>query len=605
MQSRRAFLMTTVAAGLAGASAETEAAQPSATTIQLRQFVDRLADHTLRRSPETATQLGLDRGARAGAKKLLDDRSLGARDQDRIDSTDRLATLRAMDRGALNGLDGVNYDTLAFVLAGQADYARRFNYGDGPGAPYPISQISGAYQSAPDFLDSQHAVVTREDAEAYLARLEAFARVLGQETEKAYADAKAGAMPPDFVVARTLAQLTALANTPVTHAALVQSLVKRTKARAIPGDWSARATQLYRERVQPALRNQIALLDAMKGPAPHEAGVWRLPDGDACYAAALRDATTTDMTPDDVHRTGLELVASLSAELDGRLAEEGFSQGGVGARLRALYDAPQYRYPNTDAGRAQLLGDLNLKVAAVRTKLPAWFHTLPKAAIEIRRIPAYTEASAAGGYYQAGALDGSRPGAYYINLRDTAEVPTWTLPTLTYHEAIPGHHLQLSLQQEANLPLIRKILWFSAYGEGWALYAEELAGEMRMYDDDPMGRIGYLHDALFRAVRLVVDTGLHHKRWSREEAIAYYVDKIGDPEASAISEVERYCVWPGQACSYMVGKLTWLRLRDRAKAALGAAFDIRAFHDAGLLCGPTPLTVLDAVIADYTKTAVA
>ena len=603
MQSRRVFLMTTIAAGLAGASAETEAAQPSATTIQLREFVDRFADHTLRRSPETATQLGLDRGARAGAKTLLDDRSLGARDQDRIDAVDNLATLRAMDRGALSGLDGVNYDTIAFGLAGQADYGRRFSYGDGPGSPYPISQISGAYQSIPDFLDSQHAVVTRQDAEAYLARLEAFARILNQETEKAYADAKAGAMPPDFVVARTLAQLTALADAPVTHATLVQSLVKRARARAIPGDWAPRATQLYRERVQPALRNQIALLEAMKGHAPHEAGVWRLPDGDACYTASLRDATTTDMTPDDVHRTGLDLVARLSAELDGRLVAEGFSQGGVGARLRALYDAPQYRYANTEAGRTQLLADLNLKVTAVRARLPAWFHTLPKAAIEIRRIPAYTEASAAGGYYQAGALDGSRAGAYYINLRDTAEVPSWTLPTLSYHEAIPGHHLQLSLQQEANLPLIRKILWFSAYGEGWALYAEELAGEMGLYDDDPMGRIGYLHDALFRAVRLVVDAGLHHKRWSREEAIAYYADKIGDPEASATSEVERYCVWPGQACSYMVGKLTWLRLRDRAKAALGEGFDIRAFHDAGLLCGPTPLTVLDDVIADYTKAA--
>ena len=605
MQSRRVFLMTTIAARLAGTSAETEGEPvgPSATAIQLREYIDRFADDTLRRSPETATQLGLDRGARASAKRILDDRSLGARDKDNADSADHLATLRAMDRRALTGLDAVNYDTLTFVLAGRADYGRRFNYGDGPGLPYPISQITGACQSVPDFLDSQHAITNREDAEAYLARLEAFGRVLNQETEKAYADSKAGGMPPDFAVAKALAQLTALADTPVTHATLVQSLVKRAKARAIPGDWATPAAQLYRERVQPALRNQMALLEAMKPHAPHEAGVWRLADGDAYYAASLRDAITADMTPDEVHRTGLDLVASLSAELDGRLKAEGFSEGGVGARLRALYDAPQYRYPNTEAGRTQLLADLNLKVAGVRTKLPAWFHTLPKAPIEIRRIPAYTEASAAGGYYQSGSLDGSRAGAYYINLRDTAEVPSWTLPTLTYHEAIPGHHLQLSLQQEANLPLIRKILWFSAYGEGWALYAEELASEMGMYDDDPMGRIGYLHDALFRAVRLVVDTGLHHKRWSREKAIAYYVDRIGDPEASAVSEVERYCVWPGQACSYMIGKLTWLRLREGARAALGEGFDIRAFHDAGLLCGPTPLTVLDDVIAGYTKAA--
>ncbi len=248
---------------------------------------------------------------------------------------------------------------------------------------------------------------------------------------------------------------------------------------------------------------------------------------------------------------------------------------------------------------AKLLEDLNAKVAVVQARLPAWFRTLPRAKVEIRRVPAYTEGAAPGGYYNQGALDGSRPGAFYINLRDTAEVPSWALPTLTYHEAIPGHHLQLSLQQEAGLPLIRKLVWFEAYGEGWALYAEQLAAEMGLYDDDPMGRIGYLHDALFRAVRLVVDSGLHQKRWSREQAVAYYTGALGDPEAAAITEVERYAVWPGQACSYMVGKLTWLRLRERARARLGARFDIRDFHDAGLTAGAVPLTVLDGLVAAY------
>jgi uncharacterized protein (DUF885 family) len=273
--------------------------------------------------------------------------------------------------------------------------------------------------------------------------------------------------------------------------------------------------------------------------------------------------------------------------------------------MRALYNDPKYRYPNTDEGKVKLIADLNVKVKTVQAKLPAYFKTLPKASVEIRRVPAYIEAGAPGGYYQGGALDGSRPGAYFINLRDTAEVPSWTLPTLTYHEAIPGHHLQGALQQEADLPLIRKVMWFSAYGEGWALYAEQLADEMGMYDDDPMGRIGYLHDAAFRAVRLVVDSGLHSQRWSREQAVKYYVDAIGDQEATVVTEVERYCVWPGQACSYMVGKLTWLRLREQAKAKLGPRFDIREFHDAGLVCGATPLTVLDDVMAGYAKAKMA
>jgi uncharacterized protein (DUF885 family) len=302
---------------------------------------------------------------------------------------------------------------------------------------------------------------------------------------------------------------------------------------------------------------------------------------------------------------GVDLVASLTAELDIRLKAQGLADGAVGERLRVLFDDPKYRYANTDAGKDQLLADLNAKVAVIQAKLPDWFKTLPKTTVAIRRVPAYIEAGAAGGYYQPGTLDGTRPGAYYINLRDTAETPSWALPTLTYHEAIPGHHLQLSLQQEAGLPLIRKVIWFAAYGEGWALYAEELAEEMGMYESDPMGQIGYLHDALFRAVRLVIDTGLHQQQWTREQAIRYYVETLGDQEAGAVTEVERYCVSPGQACSYMIGKLTWLRLRERAKTALGPKFDIREFHDAGLLPGPTPLTVLDRVIADYTKAKLA
>ena len=275
--------------------------------------------------------------------------------------------------------------------------------------------------------------------------------------------------------------------------------------------------------------------------------------------------------------------------------------GTVGERLHALYEDARYRYQNTDEGKGKLIGDLNLKVRAVQSKLPGYFKTLPKAAVEIRRVPAYTEVGALAGYYQPASLDGSRPGTYYINLRDTAEIPSWILPTLTYHESIPGHHLQVSLQQEADLPLIRKAGWFPAYGEGWALYAEQLAEEMGLYENDPLGQIGYLHDALWRASRLVMDTGLHAMRWSREQAISYYIDTLGTPESSVVTEVERYCVWPGQACSYMVGKLTWLRLREQAKQALGDRFDIREFHDAGLLSGAMPLTVLDAVVTDYLR----
>ncbi len=351
--------------------------------------------------------------------------------------------------------------------------------------------------------------------------------------------------------------------------------------------------------MQPALDRQIALMKGLRATATHDAGVWRLPQGADYYAQSLAQATTTTLSPAEVHRLGLEKVAELSATLDVTLKAQGYATGTVGERLRALYQDPKFRYPNTDEGKEKLLADLNAKVGEITKRLPDYFGNLPKAPLLIKRVPKETEAGAPGGYYNGAALDGSRPGMYYINLRDTAETPSWTLPTLTFHEGIPGHHLQISLAQESNLPIIRRVIGFNAYQEGWALYAEQLADEMGMYDHDPMGRIGYLHDALFRAVRLVVDTGLHDLRWTREQTVTYYVDNLGDQEASAVTEVERYCVEAGQACSYMVGKLTWLRLRAKAQAALGAKFDIRQFHDACLSNGAMPLAVLETVVDQY------
>ena len=262
---------------------------------------------------------------------------------------------------------------------------------------------------------------------------------------------------------------------------------------------------------------------------------------------------------------------------------------------------PRQLYPNTEAGKAQLLTDLRAQVAAIQARLPEQFGTLPKALLEIKRVPREIEAGAPGGYYNSGALDGSRPGMYYINLRNTAEWPKFTLPTLSYHEGIPGHHMQIALAQEATgLPLLRSaILGFSGYQEGWGLYAEQLADEMGVYKDSPVGRLGYLQSVAFRAARLVVDTGLHAKKWTRDQAIDYMAGVTGDQRTSIATEVERYIVWPGQACAYMVGRQTINRLRDKARADLGAAYDQRAFHDKILLDGPTPLSVLDANVTAW------
>jgi uncharacterized protein (DUF885 family) len=595
---RRLIASAAALAALPAANALAQSA-PSPARAPLTALLDDFMQRNLRRSPETATSLGLDKGALAAEKARLDDRSLAQWTRDKAENVARQKELATIDRAALSGIDAVNYDTVAYVQDIQAEGDRQFDYGGlGAGLPYIVTQQSGAYSTVPDFLDTRHAIETADDAEAYLARMSAFARAMDQESEQVRHDAGLGVIPPDFILATTLTQMKQFADTPADKATLVDSVARRAAAKGLAGDWRGRATRLYDGEVMPALRRQMALLDGFRAGATHAAGVARLPHGEAYYAVSLKSATTTDMTPDEVRKVGLEQVALLTARLDEALKAQGLTQGAVWERMRGMFADPRFLYPNTDEGKAKLIADLNLKVAAVQAKLPAWFGTLPKAKVEIRRVPPAIEAGASSNY-QSGTLDGSRPGAYYIVLRDTAEDPSFLLPTLTFHESIPGHHLQGTLSRQAGLPLIRQTIWFDAYGEGWALYAEQLAGEMGMYDDDPWGRIGYLHDALLRAARIVMDAGLHSQGWTREQVIRYYVENQGDPESAAVTEVERYCAWPGQACSYMIGKLEWLRLRQLAKDRLGARFDIRRFHDAGLLTGATPLKVLDRVIGDY------
>lgn len=608
--NRRHMLKAGVAtAGLAALSALSTARAAAATAAsaagsaedaRLNALFDAMMVDALDHSPEMVTSLGLDSGARAGAKARLDDRSLAAADDYKARNARFLADLRKIDVRQLTGNNRWNHASILFSVQTADEMGRAFQT---IGSPYAVTQLTGCYQQLPDFLDNQHTIETRDDADAFLSRLDAFGTAIDQDSEAVRHDAGLGVVPPDFVLAKALTQLKALRDVPPAQASLVTSLARRTADKQIAGDWAARAEASWRAHALPALERQIALLEGLLPKAVHTAGVARLPKGEELYRLSLRNYTTSDMAPEEIHRVGLELIAQQSAEADAILKSQGYTKGTVGQRLRGLYDDPKFRYPNTDAGKEQLLADLNKQVRAMEARLPQYFGTLAKTPLTIRRVPKTIEAGAPGGYYQGGTLDGSRPGAYYINLRDTAEVPSWTLPTLTYHEGVPGHHFQLSLAQEASLPTIRKIQFFSGYGEGWALYAEQLAVEMGVYANDPMGHVGQLHDSIFRAVRLVVDSGMHAKGWSREQAVKFYTDTIGDPESAAITEVERYCVWPGQACSYMIGKLDWLRQRDKARKALGARFDIRRFHDAGLLPGAMPLTVLDQCIDAYIAAA--
>ncbi len=604
MLDRRRFLLATAAgaavAPFAPAWAAADAASPQAAPLNL--LLDAFVQDDLRRSPQVATSLGLDTGPVAGQRARLRDVSLEAMARDKAETAERLARLATVERGKLSGMAAVNYDTVDYIYAVEDEANRRFDYGTGPGRPYVLSQLTGAYQGVPDFLDNQHPIADKADAEAYLARLDAFARVMDQEVEVAHHDGALGTVPPDFILDRALGQMAQFRSTPADKSTLVNSVARRARAKGIEGDYAGRATTILEGQILPALDRQIALLTDWRRGAASDAGVWRLKDGEAYYANALKFGTTTALTPEEVHQVGLDQAASLSGRIDAILKSQGMTKGTVGERIHALYQDPRYRYVNTDEGKVQLIADLNKQVRDMQGRLPKYFATLPKAPVEIKRVPKVIEAGAPGGYYNSASLDGSRPGIYWINLRDTAEVPRWTLPTLTYHESIPGHHLQLSLQQEADLPLIRKATFLSAYGEGWALYAEQLADEMGVYENNPLGQVGYLQSALFRACRLVVDTGLHAKHWPRDKAIAWMADHDGDQVSAVTTEVERYCVWPGQACSYKIGGNTWNRLLDKARAALGARFDIRRFHDAGLLAGAMPLTVLEGVIDGWIET---
>ncbi|HEX9158684.1 MAG TPA: DUF885 family protein [Rhizomicrobium sp.] len=605
MIDRRNLLLSSAgmaALALSDASALRAAAGPGSASggPALNALFDSFMQENLDRSPLFATSLGVDTGARAHQRGEVDDNSEKGIADDKKLHAEQLNRLKMFDRNSVAGMDQLNYDIVMFDLQNVVTADARYEFGaGGAGNPYVISQLSGVYSQFPDFLDSQQPIENRGDVDAYMSRLADVQKLLDNDSDDARHDVALGVIPPDFALDKTLTQLKALRGVDADKSVMAQSVARRAREKNIAGDFGSQAGKIVADSVYPALDRQIALVHEMRGKATHEAGVWKLPNGGQYYADSVLFWTTSTMSPADIHATGLKVVADYTARIDAEMKKLGLNGGTVGQRLRKMYDDKKYQYPNTDAGKEQLLADLNKRVQIIRARLPQYFGTLPKANLIIKRVPKATEAGAPGGYYQNGSLDGKRPGMYYINLRNTAETPKWTLGTLTYHEGIPGHHLQLSIQQETNLPLIRKVSFFSAYIEGWALYAEQLADEMGMYADDPLGRIGYMHDAMFRGVRLVVDSGLHAMRWSRERAVSYYTDTLGDPEASAITEIERYCVTPGQACGYMLGKLEILKLREKARTALGPRFDIREFHDAVLLGGAVPLAILDKMIDNY------
>ena len=599
---RRSFVQSIGAAALA--STVPAAARVSGQTKEgtgdatLRALLDRIFNDRLTESPEGATALGLDTGKNAALKSQLSGRSAADAARDLARSKRELAAIKAIDPATLGENARLDYDVVTYQLERSIAGREKFTYGSAGGryAPYRLSQLTGAYQDVPDFLDNQHRVKDAVDADAYLARLEAFATVLDQESERQRADAARGVFAPDYVLDTTLKQFASLRDKAAGETGMVTGFKAKLEAAKLPAERVARAEKIVADKVFPALDRQRALITELRGKATHDAGVWRLPDGEAYYTAAAEAATTTRLTGDEIHRIGLEQVAEISARIDAILKAQGITNGTVGARLVALNERPDQLFPNTDPGREALLEALRAQVKAMEKRLPEQFATLPKAPVEVRRVPPAIQAGAPGGYYQAATLEGSRPGIYYINLRDTFDRPKFGLATLSYHEAVPGHHLQVMLSLESqDIPLIRRRGGFSGYSEGWALYTEQLADEMGMYDGDPLGQVGYLQSLLFRATRLVVDSGMHAKRWSREKATDYFIATTGIARGRSQGEIDRYTVWPGQACSYKIGHTVWVELRDEAKAKAGAKWDPRQFHGV-LRKGAMPLDVLKRVV---------
>ena len=568
------------------------------TPVGLDNYVNKITLQLTLDSPQVLSQLGfIDNTPLDFHSGKLDDYT---RAHER-DVLDRLRRARAgLDRYGPDGLAGQQLTTWNVTAWFLDDLIREAEFEH---AGYRVNQISGPTVELPQFLTDTHVIRDARSAERYLSRLAEFGRVLREVHGRVADDRDAGIVPPDFVIDQSLTGMRAFIDGGAARNALVTTLPDRlAKVEGLDdarrAEYVRRAESLVAQEVIPGYEAMIVLFEELRRTATHDAGIWRIPGGEAYYAAQLQSNTTTRMSADEVHALGLAEVSRIEGEMTTILDAQGVPGPSLAERIRAVSADPRQIFPNDETGRAGMLAFLKEVDRRVMAVAPRYFKTIPPQPLEIVRVPEYAQDAAPGGYYNPPALDGSRPGRFYINQKDTADNPRWTLPTLMIHEGSPGHHFQLSAQQlMQDVPLLRRVLPFSAYSEGWALYVERVAKtDMGLYDADPFGDLGRLQAEMFRAVRLVVDTGMHARRWSREQSIDYMVAKTGMTEAEVTREIERYVVWPGQATSYKVGQLALLRMRQDAERALGPGFDLREFHEVVLMNGAMPLAVLDGVV---------
>lgn len=556
-------------------------------------FYDRIFVRAALAMPELVTSLIPHPFGIRYFDRRLDDASVAHQQKQLTSLRHEFDTLHRYDRAKLDEGRQLSYDILDFFLKTTLD-GEPWQFHD-----YPLNPTAGIQSELPSFLITQHPIDSAADARSYIARLDLFDVKFGQVLEGLQLREQRGLIPPKFVVDKVLVEMRAFTAQPPQQNALYTGLAEKlAKLKDLPeperAALLASAGMAIHDIVYPAYARLIENFEHLHGQATANNGVWALPDGDAFYAWSVRQQTTSELDPDAIHEIGLREVARIETEMDAILRAQGYAEGSVGVRMAALRKEPRFAYPDSDEGRRQCLADFQKIIDEINAGLGPYFDLRPKLGVQVKAVPAFKEATAPGAYYESGSLDGSRAGVFYVNLRRVSEVEKFTMRTLAYHEAIPGHHFQVSIAQELkNQPIFRSVLGFNAYAEGWALYAERLAWELG-YEKDPFDNLGRLRDEMFRAVRLVVDTGMHRTRWTREQALAYLIDKTGMAETEATSETERYLVWPGQALGYKLGMLKILELRERAKAQLGDKFDLREFHRIILGDGAMPLPVLDA-----------
>ena len=564
-------------------------------------LLESVAWNLLQHEPERATSLGVDTGAHAELRSRLADKTPAGRAAYAAQLSADLERVRAFPR---DGLDAATLTSLDVVESGYSVALDGFAlpYGDVPvgswrTAPYVVIQNVGSYLDLPRFMDAEHPLRDGADGEAYIARLRAVPGVLAGELSRMQSARAMGVVPPDFLLAKATGQMKSTLLDAMEGGALVAPLARAGEAVDPGGRLQSEAQRIVTQDIAPAFEAQLAELYAQQKVATDAPGMYARPHGEEWYRWALRSSTTTTLSPDEVHRQGLAELEALHARMDPILRQIGYTSDTVGERMQALGADDRYKFAESDPGRAEIMAFIDDRIQWIKGQMPRAFNTLVDPNMEVRRIPPTEEIGAPGAYGGAGSKDGSIPGRFWINLRTTDLHRKYDLADLTYHESIPDHVWEGEYSN--RLPLIRSILGFNPFSEGWALYGEQLADELGAYDDFTVGRLGYLQSLAFRACRMVVDTGMHAKGWSRAKAVDFFVTQNGSKAEEVASEVDRYCSWPGQATGYKLGHSRIVDQRSRAQAALGDAYDFKAFNEAVVLGGNVPMDVLEKNVGRY------